>query len=192
MSWSATLGRFAVCHKRLEWLGFVALVLFWTPAALPAAEATFLRAINLNGPALTIDGHAWEAGAEAKDFKATGKTFENQKVVLKPVTDGARARMIRSSVWGDQVKLELSNLPAGPYQVFLYVWEDNHTELFDLLVNGKVVQAGFYSGDAGMWRRLGPWPAEAVNGHLTVSAKCPSHGAANLSGIELWAGEGPV
>src|SRR5688500_3662754 len=159
---------------------------------LGAAEATFVRAFNLNGPALAIDGRAWEAAATAADFKATGKAFANQKVTLKPPTDAARAEMIRSSVWGNKVDLEISNLPAGTYQVLLYVWEDNHDEQFDLLVNGAVVQAQFHSGSAGMWKRLGPWRTSSVEGRLTVSARGPSHGAANLSGLEIWAGDGSI
>ena len=157
-----------------------------------AAEATLVRALNLNGPALAIDGRAWEASAGAKDFKAAGKTFANQKVLLKPPTDAARSEMIRSSVWGGTVRLEFSGLAPGAYQVVLYVWEDNHTEQFDLLVDGRVVQPGFYSGDAGMWRRLGPWRTEVTSGRLVVEAKGASHGAANLSGVELWSGEGEV
>ena len=157
-----------------------------------AAEATFLRGFNLNGPAVTVDGRPWESGATAQDFKAIGKTFENQKVVLRPPTDAARTAMIRSSVWGGKVELELANLPPGAYQVFLYVWEDNNDEQFDLLVNGKAVLAGFHSGTAGMWKRLGPWPAASVAGKLTVSAQAASHGAANLSGLEVWSGDGAI
>ncbi len=157
-----------------------------------AMDATFVRAINLNGPALTIDGRAWEADQGAANFTANGKRFANQKVLLKPPTDAARTEMIRSSVWGGTVSVEFTGLAKGTYQVVLYVWEDNHTEQFDLLVNGKVMQAGFYSGDAGMWRRLGPWRAEVSDGKLTVGAKGASHGAANLSGIELWSGDGDV
>ncbi len=175
-------------YGRLLGVGMLLLSLM----QLMAADAKFLRGINLNGPAVTIDGNVWETGASAKDFKATGKTFENQNVALKPPTDAARTQMIRSSVWGDKVVLEFSNLPSGVYQVFVYVWEDNHSEQFDLLVNDKVVQAAFHSGTAGMWKRMGPWSAEAVNGKLTITAKCPSHGAANLSGVELWVGEGTV
>ena len=156
------------------------------------ADATFLRGFNLNGSPVTIDGRAWEAGASAKDFKVAGKTFENQKVVLRPPTDAARTAMIRSSVWGSRVDLELGNLPPGAYQVFLYVWEDNNDEQFDLLVNGEVVLAQFHSGTAGMWKRLGPWPAASVAGKLTVSAQAASHGAANLSGLEVWSGDGAI
>ena len=161
--------------------------------ALAAAEpARFVRAINLNGPALTIDGRAWEAGAAAADFKTTGKFFANPRVALKPPTDAARADMIRSSVWGAKVDLEVGGLASGPHQVVLYVWEDNHDEQFDLLVNGQVVLAKFHSGTAGMWKRLGPWRADSVDGKLKVSAKGASHGACNLSGLEIWAGDGPI
>jgi len=182
----------AVIEPRSLLVAGIALALAWSSALLKAADATFFRAINLNGPALTIDGRHWEAGAEAKDFKATGKAFENQKVLLKPATDTARAQMIRSSVWGDRVDLVLTNVPPGAYQVFLYVWEDNHSEKFSLLVNDRVVVEEFHSGSAGMWRRLGPWRCESVNGKFTVSARGPGHGAANLSGLEIWAGDGPV
>ncbi len=171
---------------------FLLLALLAAARAFAAETATFVRAINLNGPALTIDGRAWEAGATAADFKATGKTFANQKVALKPPTDAARTEMIRSSVWGAKVELILSNLPAGPYQVFLYVWEDNHDEQFDLLVNGTVVLPQFHSGSTGMWKKLGPWRASSVDGRITVSARGASHGAANLSGLELWSGEGAI
>ena len=177
---------------RLAAFIFVSLLCTGGVGRLVAAEAKSLRAINLNGPALTIDGRAWEAGGAAKDFKTTGKMFENQKVVLKPATDSMRSQMLRSSVWGGQVSLEFSGLASGAYQIVLYVWEDNQTEQFDLLVNGQVVMAGFYSGDAGMWRRLGPWRATAAEGKITVAAKGASHGAANLSGIELWSGDGIV
>jgi Protein of unknown function (DUF1549)/Protein of unknown function (DUF1553)/Planctomycete cytochrome C len=156
-----------------------------------AADATFFRAVNLNGPAVTIEGRAWE-GDPAKDFAVTGKTFANQNIPLRPATDSARAQMIRSSRWGDKVDATFSNVPPGTYQVFLHVWEDNQSERFKLLVNGQVVVEEFYSGTTGMWKRLGPWRCESAGGKITVSARAASHGAANLSGVELWSGDGPV
>src|ERR1043165_7383797 len=99
------------------------LVLYAYPliAALSVqgGDATFYRAINLNGPALSIDGHAWEGG-DAKDFSVNGGAFENQSITLRPATDTARAKMIRSSRMGDRVDVSVSNVPAGKCQVFLY------------------------------------------------------------------------
>jgi hypothetical protein len=167
---------------------FLMLAAVATIAEASAAEAKFYRGINLNGPALTIDGHAWE-GKDAPKVEIKGNAFENPKVPLKPPTDAARTQMIRSSRWGGDVSAAFQDVPAGPYQVFVYVWEDNHNERFDVLVNGEVVEAGFHSGSAGMWKKLGPWPCESRDGKITVAAR---GGAANLSGIEVWAGTAAI
>ena len=170
-----------------------ALVVLLFIGGLQAQEAQFYRAINLNGSAVTIDGRAWEA-ENTTNLVLNGKTFENQQVALKPATDPSRARMIRSSRWGNRVDVTLTGVPAGLYQVFAYVWEDNHSEQFDLLLNGQAVLEKFHSGQAGSWRRLGPWPIrlEDTGAGIRLSARGPSHGAANLSGIEVWSGSGGV
>jgi len=171
----------------------VLLCLGWLamPGRMLAADATFFRAVNFNGPAVEVDGRPWE-GTNATNVVINGKKFENQAVALKPATDPNRARMIRSSVWGDKVSVELTNVPAGAYQIFLYVWEDTMNEQFDLLVNDQSVLEKFNSGTAGSWKKLGPWKAESVKGKLKVSARAASHGAANFSGIEVWAGKGAI
>ena len=58
---------------------------------LGVTENTFYRAINLNGPALSIDGNNWEASAGAPNFSIAGLTFANQSVTLVPATDANRA-----------------------------------------------------------------------------------------------------
>ena len=170
----------------LAWVQLTGLLL--AAEVKDASEATFFRAINLNGPALTIDGYRWEADDE-KFLKASGSSFENQGVPLKPPTDPERTKMIRSSRWGSKIDLEIRDVPAGDYQVLLYVWEDNHSERFDILLNDKVVLEGFNSGNAGAWKRLGPWPATSADAKVKVSAR---GGSANLSGVEIWAGKGAI
>lgn len=179
-SFFAALTRGGLC------LGWFALA-----SRLVAADAKFIRAVNLNGPALEIDGRRWE-GRESTNLVVNGKLFENQAVPLKPATDPNRARMIRSSVWGSSVDVELNGFSPGDYQILLYVWEDNHSERFDLLVNDRSVLEGLYSGSAGAWRKLGPWKAPAREGRLKISARAASHGAVNLSGVEIWSGDGEI
>lgn len=169
-------------------LGLCALIRL---SAVQAAGPVFVRGVNLNGPPLAIDGRSWD-GAHATNVAVEGKRFENQAVALKPTTDAARARMIRSSVWGDRVSVELTDVPGGSYQVILYVWEDTINEQFDVLVNDQVVVEKFNSGTAGTWRKLGPWKCESRHGRIKVAARAPGHGAANFSGIELWSGEGAI
>ncbi len=153
-----------------------------------ASAAEFVRGFNLNGPAVTIDGRAWEPG-DAKGLTVQAAAFANQAVPLVPATDSARAEMIRSSRWGGAAEFRLTDLPAGRYAVFLYVWEDNDSERFAVLLNGREVLKGYDSGSAGTWRRLGPFVADADGGTLRLATR---GGAANVSGIELWRGDGPI
>ncbi len=151
-------------------------------------QAMFVRGLNLNGPSIEIDGHQWQ-GNNSSDFKCNGNSFESTNVILKPKTDRNREFMIRSSRWGKAVDVELTNIEQGDYRVFLYVWEDNSPEQFQISVNNQVVIDRFSSGTAGQWKRLGPWKATASNETIKVSAK---GGAANLSGIELWNAVGDI
>ncbi|GAB3638276.1 hypothetical protein GCM10027422_38660 [Hymenobacter arcticus] len=160
------------------------------PAPTAPANATFYRAFNLNGGALTLDGNKWEAGA-ATGLQVTGGSNFTGQNALNPATDAARTGLILSSVYGTQVTATVSNVPNANYLVYLYVWEDNNAETFSISVNGKVAQANYNSGAAGHWDRLGPYPATVTNGALSVGV---SGGTANLSGLELWtvAGTAPT
>jgi len=152
------------------------------------APATFVRGANLNGPAIEIDGHLWH-GNDSRDLECNGAAFENSNIELKPKTDKQREAMIHSSRWGHSIDAKLTNIPTGDYRIFLYTWEDNGSEQFQILINGVVVVDRFSSGSAGQWKRVGPWNASSVNEAITVSAK---GGAANLSGIEVWSAIGKI
>ena len=147
-----------------------------------APAYTFYRAINLNGPALTLDGNAW-AGAAAPNYTTDGIAFANNAVPLLPAIDAPRTGMIRSSVFrGGSLNLALTAVPAGTYQV--YVWEDNFAQTFSLALNGQTVLANYDSGPAGTWAKLGPYTATlAAAGTLQLTT---SGGDANFSGVELW------
>ncbi|MEJ7647414.1 MAG: PQQ-dependent sugar dehydrogenase [Chryseolinea sp.] len=151
------------------------------------ATATFYRAINLNGTALSIDGNNWQASAGAPNFSMTGAAFADQNNTLVPGTDANRASMIRSSIWY-QPNVTISAVPAGTYQVWVYVWEDNFPVTYSILLEGNVVQSNYNSGGAGTWRKLGPFTATINDGNINVSSTAID---ANFSGVEIWnAGQG--
>ncbi|MBH8568319.1 hypothetical protein KB206_05460 [Microvirga sp. STS02] len=152
-----------------------------TPTTTPP---TFVRAVNLGGGAITLDGKSWAASASAPNFRATGvSTFSNQNVPLTPATDATRASMIRSSMYGSSTGIALSGVSSGTYSVYLYVWEDNGAETFNISLEGKTVLSGYNSGSAGHWDRLGPFTANVTDGTVNIAT---TGGMANLSGIELW------
>lgn len=153
--------------------------------AMPVRKATasFFRGINLGGPSIVIEGRLWESG-DGPDLGGTAGRFENQNVALRPPADEALARMIRSSMFdASGTRVRVSSLPTGFYDVFLYVWEDNESQVIDLFVQGNPVLRGYSTGPAGTWARLGPWRAEVRDGSIEISC---TGGHGNFSGLELW------
>ena len=143
---------------------------------------TFYRGINVNGPAVEIDGHQWD-GDGAKGFVCENKALHSPTVRLSPPTDPARAKMIHSFRWDRSPRLKLTGLPRGRYAVYAYVWEETSPERIDVYLQGRRVARDFDTGLAGDWHRLGPWVIEVTGGEIEITAR---GGAANFSGIALW------
>lgn len=169
-----------------SWLVLVAAFIPQSPG-IGAAEPAFYRAININGPAFTLDGNAWEGSKGAPNFASPDTPVENQSIPLFPPTDEARARMIRSFTYqgGGNNRVTLSQVPAGSYSVFLYAWEDNNPTVFDVFLNGQEVESRVNSGNGGEWQRLGPWVTEVKDGKIELTTK---GGHCNMSGLEVWRG----
>jgi hypothetical protein len=149
--------------------GLLAAVLVVATTATADDAPRFYRGINLNGPAVTIDGRKWEAG-DAPNLQVEGHLLDKQIVPLNPGTDRSRAKMIRSSRWG-QVKLTVSQVPNGTYTVFAYVWEDNNAVHYSVLLNGRTVVPRYDSRSAGIWERLGPWVVDVTDGEIKLETK---------------------
>lgn len=146
-------------------------------------QATFYRAINLNGTGLTLDGNAWQ-GSPVRDYTTNGQRMSDWGVPLKPATGAARRSMIQSAVWHrDALTLAVTKVPDGRYQVFVYTWEDKESSTFSLRVENKTVHHNFRSGPAGTWKKHGPYETTITDGSINVAAV---GGRANFSGIEIW------
>ena len=163
------------------------------PVVPAGGGSVFYRAINLNGAAATIDGNGWE-GSAAPNYTVNGFRFSSQGQPLTPATDAARATMLRSAQTSTGLDFRLTAVPAGTYQVYVYVWEDNYPENYAIAVNGQPAAKNLSSGAAGSWARRGPYAAEVTNGTLQVAV---GGGNVNTSGIEVWsvnslAGPGPA
>lgn len=145
-------------------------------------SGVLLRAINLGGGALTIGGVEWQASSAAT-LSPGMKSFENQAIPLSPAApSSAHAQMIRASAWGRGGTVSAS-VPNDTYDVYLTTWEDTRSQVFDVLLEGKVVQNDYVSGATGTWRRLGPWTATVTDGRLDLQT---TGGDANLSGLEIY------
>lgn len=155
------------------------------PRQMLAGEtASFYRGANFNGPAVAIDGNAWDAGINANLRLTYNYAFVATQPALVPATDAARTQMIRSSIFGlNSSAASMLNVPNGTYDVYLYNWEDSKAVTFSVALEGKSVLTGSSSGNAGTWRRLGPWRADITDGSidLVITGK-----DVNLSGMEVF------
>jgi hypothetical protein len=155
-------------------------------AAIPRIEAPLVRAVNLNGLALTCDGHDWEAGVTPPaDLAVEGaRPFDFKTGPVVPPTDEARARLLRTGLTcTGTLTLTFRNLPDGPSQLCFYIWEDAAAELFEVRVQGVITASNFSTGGPGRWSRLGPWPFTVANGTLVIAF---GGGAVNVSGIAIY------
>ena len=163
-----------------------------------ARPPTFYRAINVGGStatALVIDGNTWEAGLTASnvtystgtDAAGSGGLASVTNIPLIPTTDTSRTSMIQNFAWGRPVTFTMSNVPSGQYTVYIYTWEDNGAQTFNIILQGQTVLAGYNSGANGHWEKLGPWPIDVSAGTISI-ATSPLTGPAfaHLCGVEIW------
>ncbi|AYA36880.1 hypothetical protein D3Y59_07315 [Hymenobacter oligotrophus] len=149
----------------------------------PAVTRTLFRAINLNGPAQTIDGISYEDGTTFKDITTNGGKISTQSVTLNPATDAARAQMIRSFVWSNSLSLKVNNVPNGTYEVSYYVFEDNYAQTYSTTLNGQPSLTNYNSGTAGKWQKTAPQKVTVTNGVIELRS---TGGAINVSGMEIY------
>jgi hypothetical protein len=151
----------------------------------PAGNVTFVRAINLNGPAQTVDGSSWEGEAGAANFSSNGTAMANQWLRLAPTTDAERTAMLRTWRQHWAFDLRVSSLPTGSYQVYIYTvqdWDNPNRPTVSINLEGQVVGSHTVGGK-GSWSRLGPYTVTVSDGTLNLRT---SGGTINIAGVELW------
>jgi hypothetical protein len=147
----------------------------------------FVRAVNLNGPALVIDGHDFQSAAQAA-IATTGSGIAPASTPYPPVT-GSLATMLQTATrlqTGDELNLPVDN---GVYLAYLYATSptnDGVTSVFT--VQGAEPELGgrfrSQAADGGQaWSRLGPFRVDVTTGKLTLGV---TSGSVSFTGIELW------
>jgi len=162
--------------------------LLWGLEPLPAnPRSCFVRGVNLNGPALTVDGHAWES-AQSASLTTSGAGVSASDVTY-PVTSGGTLSMLNTSTrlqQDDELSLPVDN---GTYLVYVHaISQGSEAEASLLTVQGEApASSGAFRaqmGDPGqVWAKLGPYRVDITEGTLTFAV---TKGAINFAGLELW------
>ena len=155
---------------------------------LQLSMGTFYRAINLGGPAMTIDGHNWESNTgTTPNFTTNGASGSNSTVTFNPSIDADHASMLRSFRYNPNLQVNLTSVPNGNYDVYVWTFEDNNSLNATLSLNGTVFVGSYNTGAAGHWNRLGPYPVTVSTGTIAINYLCNISGDSGLlSGVEVW------
>jgi hypothetical protein len=104
-------------------------------------------------------------------------------VEFTPPPEG-RGALLRTAVLHPLgTNVSIISIPNGTYQIHLTIVEEKEAQIFDLSIEGRVVQPKLSTIGPGAWRRLGPWTVDVTDGLLDVTAR----GAGVLfAALEVW------
>ena len=161
----------------------------------PPPTETFYRAINIGGPATTIDGNNWDANTGATtNFATNGTALTFPGFVFAPPQPTAdQAEMLRSCRYAANLQLAIGGVASDTYDVYVWTFEDNQSLNATLSVEGTVVLPSYNTGSAGHWDRLGPFPVTVTDGNLQINFLCNTpNDLGFLSGVEVWQSSAPL
>jgi len=143
-----------------------------TQTLLATNSPSFVTGLDINGPAVTINGQHWlsASAAQAKGLLIQG-ALNGSKIMLRDGTD--MARMLNTFVYANQEagSLNLSwPIANGNYQFYLWQIENEqpNSRLYDVLAQHQPVASNLGSLLVGQWTAYGPYPAVVVDGTLNI------------------------
>lgn len=152
-------------------------------------RACFARAVNVNGPALTVFGDPWQSATQA-GVSTTGAGV-NQGTAFFPEVTGTLAKALETytRLNADQELI----LPAqnDTYLVYVYATSpgnDANASHFTLQGEEPVSSGGFKAQAAGggqAWAKLGPYRLEVMDEQIVVGVLTGS-APLNVAALELW------
>ncbi len=161
----------------------IALLVSHAFLAGPAAGELF-RAVNVGGPAVTIDGRRWADG-DARWFRCWAKDHDVSDVRLRPAVEGDMAKMLHTCRRHDRTTMHVDDVPDGVYSVYVYLLSDAGPRTFDAYAQRSVAVRAHRTGPAGTWEKIGPWAVEARHGRLLIRTRGRE---ATLCGLEIHRG----
>lgn len=144
-----------------------------------AGDSTFVKGINLNGPAVTVDGNAWisysQALASGFTSNAPSSFAGTYSFALNPTPDAATRTVLESALYRPQPPngqgfTLTQTLGNGSYDIYIWMIE-NHASNYrdiDVKLEGTTVATGISDLPLGSWAKYGPYRTTVTDGVLTI------------------------
>jgi lysophospholipase L1-like esterase len=162
---------------------------------------SLVRGVNVNGPALVVDGLPWISWATATNTGLSITTADlygfNQGIPyeyeLNPTPDGDTdiimwSAFYRSPALNGQGFTLSQTISNGYYQVYLWMIENGiaHFRDVDARLEGVTAATGLGDLPKGDWRKYGPYPVNVTDGVLDLDILRHTKGDPSLYGFAIF------
>jgi len=165
-----------------------------TPTALPtiSTASKFVMGVNLNGPAVTIEGQQWQSypTALAAGLTVSGGVIDSKLLTPQPAVDPDTSAMLNTLLYADQENGTLTltqPIENGSYSVYLWAMENYqpNARSFELRLQGQSVFGPLGDLALNQWARYGPYKAVVTDGALRLELRT-LRGRALLMGFAVY------
>jgi hypothetical protein len=157
-------------------------------------DADFVKGVNFNGGAVTVEGNLWSSYADALSsglsFPAAPRVWSSN-MAPAPGVDGPTHAMLNSNVWDTQTFGFSQALPSGSYHVSFWVFENHQSNYrsFDIRLEGATAASGVGTLPYGSWMKYGPFATTVNDGALSVQL-VRNYGDPHVMGMSIHAAGG--
>jgi hypothetical protein len=167
-------------------------------APLPGEAAlSFVKGVNLNGQAVTIEGNTLlsQAAAEEQGLKVSNAWggSASYSFGLTPSPEAGVASMLQSVYWRGSVATGQGfalawTIPNGSYQVYFWTLENYRSNYrsFDIRMEGMPTASAIGDLTLGEWRKYGPYSVTVADGMLNVDVLRGAKGDPCLAGMAIY------
>ncbi|SFR88357.1 nucleoside hydrolase-like domain-containing protein [Anaeromicropila populeti] len=151
----------------------ILVTMFTVPSVSVRATDVFVKGINLNGDAVTIDGNAWisYSAALSSGFSTTAiKTFKNS-ITWSPSVDTSTNTMLNSVIYQSSSSFTMNQTIAnGSYKVYFWLTENysSNARSVDIKLEGTTVATAVGKMTKNSWVKYGPYNVTVSDGSLTM------------------------
>ncbi|SDW57586.1 fibronectin type III domain-containing protein [Paenibacillus sp. CF384] len=156
-----------------------------------ASTGSFVKGINFNGAAATINGNAWLAESAAGLTLST-VSRASTSITPSPAVDSATSGMLKTGIWNSANFSVDQALTNGSYSVYLWVMENHQNNYRTFNVNLEGAQATtspIGSLTLGGWQRYGPYAVTVSDGVLDMDVIKVTNDP-HLMGMEIYSSGG--
>lgn len=140
----------------------------------PSGTYTFLKGINFNGNAATIEGNSWQSMSTALSNGLSipsGYTSANTSLTPNPAVDNDTNGMLNTAIWRSNAPITINQtVENGEYQVYLWVMENYQSNVRKMNVKLENTQVatdvGYLAKNS--WMKYGPYTVTVADGTLNT------------------------